>query len=123
MAKTDNAISLMQKLQDSDNKKAFFDEFVRMEQKARLHGTFPDMANLLRLHNYLETFRETYGEGIATETVARLVETSIKKNLEYSVSIDGAGRSEFIKSTIRPREDDDDEKEKSVLDQVAEKLG
>jgi hypothetical protein len=123
--KPDNAITLMQKLQDVENKKAFFDEFIRLEQKARLHGRFPDMANLIRLDHYLETFKETYGENSPSfKTIERLVDTSIKKNMEYSISIDGGGRQEFIKSTIQPKEDkEESEKEKGILDQLAEKLG
>jgi hypothetical protein len=125
LVKGNDAITVLQKIQDSENKKAFFDEFARLEQKARLHGRFPDLSNLVRLNLYLETFKETYGEESKYYvTVKRIIETSINRNMEYSISIDGAGRSEFIKSTIRPREDDeDDDKDKDIIEKLADKLG
>ena len=55
MAKNDG-IALMSKIHESENRKAFFDRFVRLEQKSRLHGRYPEMETIIRLHNYKELF-------------------------------------------------------------------
>jgi hypothetical protein len=125
MAKSESAVQLLQKLQEAENTRQFFDLFKRVEQKARLHGRFPEMTNLIRLQIYKDALTEMFGEDNKyIQTSVKIIDTEIKKALEYSISIDGAGRAEFIKSTFRPKEDDEDEDEdKTIVEQLADKLG
>ena len=132
------AIAEMQK---QENQAKFFDEFERLEQKTRLTGKFPEMAGIVRLDCYNKLLTRVYGKtkavsdgngnlkGFETkdpEPVKAIHEVSeiIKKEeLEMAVSIDGAGRKEYIKTSIEPKQDQDEEKEKDMIDKLADAIG
>ena len=116
-------IKIWEKYQEAQNKKDFFDGFMRMEQKSRLKGHFPTVDNLIRLDNYLQTFLSTYGDIDEYKELKLLIETTKKLSMEYSISIDGSGRAEFIKAVSSAKEEKEDEREKDLLDRLAEKLG
>ena len=116
-------IKLWEKLQEAQNKREFFDGFQRIEQKSRLKGSFPTIDNLIRLDNYLQTFYSTYGEIPEYSELKLLVETTKKLSMEYSISIDGSGRTEFIKAVSVAKDEKDEEREQDLLDKLAEKLG
>jgi hypothetical protein len=83
------------------------------------------MSNLIRLEIYKNELIGMFGEDNKfIKTSIKIIDTEISKALEYSISIDGAGRAEFIKANYKPKEDEDeDEKEKTIVDQIAERLG
>ena len=122
MTKTDG-LKTLQKFQDMENKRAFFDEFIRIEQKSRLHGRFPDMNNIIRLENYLRVYQETYGTCTESRDMARLIDTIVKRTLEYSISIDGGGRKEFVSAATGIKETNEEEETKDLLNKISEKLG
>jgi ribosome-binding protein aMBF1 (putative translation factor) len=110
--------------EEQKNIRDFFDGLFRDKQKARLTGEYPKENDLIRLAIYKDICKVFYGDAkFKSDMLAKkinLVDNNIdriiKEKLEYSISIGGAGREEFIKMKTRPKEEDEDEDEEGKKD-------
>lgn len=144
-------LKFLNEMEKRKNESDFFDKFVRLEQKSRLQDSYPDVNNLIKLGLKGQLLKKIYskktykdipikgpnGELAGFKRVSVIDETpecintccdiydTIKlEKMEYSISIDGAGRKEFIKTQIEPKQTDDEEEEKenNLVDKIANKL-
>lgn len=112
--------------EEQKNIRDFFDGFLRLEQKSRLKGEFPKENDLVRLAILKNHYKDVFGkvDNKKVEMVKTTIDTIVKKKLEYSISIGGAGREEFIKTRTRPKEDiEEEQKEGDFIGKIAEKIG
>lgn len=142
-------LRIMTELKKQENERDFFDGFARSEQKARLEGKYPNSHKLTRLLIFKDLFAEVFSKKVleqdkdgkylkdekgknkyvmvpcsSVESIENIVDSIFTKNLELSISIDGAGRSEFIKTRVNPKQEDDgDKKKQDLIDQLADKIG
>lgn len=115
----------MDKLNQQANIRDFFDLFKRPKQKARLSGQFPSMQQLKRLEVYKLLLQGGLGDKCKNNDLLNLdykmIDSTINNTLEYSISIDAAGRKEFIKSHIPVKEtslEEEEAKEKDIIDKI-----
>jgi hypothetical protein len=119
------SFSIYKEMEKLKNERDFFDKFNRLEQKCRLKDEYPSGNILLQLDLYYMVFEDTYGKTSKYCSIVRNTIDFIKKRkMEYSISIDGAGREEFIKMNLSPKETSSTEDlNKDWIDKIAEKLG
>lgn len=146
-----NELKVLNELEKRKNESDFFDKFVRLEQKSRVMDNYPNVNNLIRLELKGQLLNNIYskvkvkevpikgpnGELAGFKKVSEITETpecinkcneiyeTIKlQKMEYSISIDGAGRKEFIKTVIEPKQSDldDEEKADNIVDKIANKM-
>lgn len=114
----------MEKIEELKNIREFFDHFKRRKQKIRVMGNFPTVNQLIRLKALIKAYEATYGEeSKAVEKIRALINIIIDNKEEYSISIDGQGRKEFMRVLNNPRTPEDENKEKDMIDKIADAIG
>lgn len=143
MSKDGQQMKTMAELKRLENERDFFDGFERIEQKCRLNDQYPSANDLIGLDAYSSLLSSVYGTktdkaitgpdgklaGFTTKDdenvkmIKDIADIVKKRKMEYSISIDGVGRTEFIKTRIQPKQDEDEEKKKDIIDQLADRIG
>jgi len=86
-----------------------------------IKGPNGELAGVEERKTYIETGETENPQSI--DLVNEIYETIKLQKMEYSISIDGSGRKEFIKTQIEPKQiEDDEEKENTLVDKIADKL-
>jgi len=126
MARNDS-YKLIEKLEHLRNVREFFDNFKRVKQKVRVTDEYPSVNQLIRLEMHKKQFKTVYGDIDGAKKYIKNIESIdnliIDQKLEYSISIDGQGRKEFMKAFGNPRQKEEDEKEKDIIDKLADTIG
>lgn len=149
MAKDSQQMKTLAELKRLENERDFFDGFERIEQKCRLKDQYPSANDLIGLDAYSTLLSSVYGKqegpekpvkgpngelaGFTKSTkdkdddnvtmIKQITDIVKKRKLEYSISIDGVGRNEFIKTRIQPKQEEDEEKSKDMIDKLADAIG
>lgn len=122
-----SSLRIWEKLERVKNENAFFDGFKRRNQKVRLEGKFPSIDEIIALGIKKDLFAEIYGGIPSCKPLISLNDMIINKiideKLELSISIDGQGRKEFIKMNMNPKQKEDEEENKDVIDKIADAIG
>lgn len=122
-------LNLMAKLQELENTRDFFDEFGQIEQKIRVKGEYPLIQNLVLLDVFKQSLERVYDTPDfpnchrVIQTSISIIETVKLKLMNLSISIEGAGRTEFVKINVTPHETEKEEEKKDLLDNLVDKLG
>lgn len=125
MSKEAKAYNAQIKMQELNNQKTYFDlETNRLEQKCRVKDAFPGVNNLIRLNIRGAIVEEMYYKGDPENFHTELIDDIRSQKMEFSISIDGLGRQEFIKLFKSKVEEEEAEEGKGdVLQQLADKIG
>jgi hypothetical protein len=119
----EKAVQLQTKILELNNQSKYFDlEGDRVEPKSRVKDAFPDVNNLIEL-DLLKTFvTDTFFDG-KDNLVKKQVDHIRKEKLEFSISIDGLGRQEFIKMNIGRKQEEEEERQKDIVEKLADMIG
>lgn len=142
MAKSSREMKAAAELKRLENERDFFDDFERIEQKCRLKDEYPSANDLIGIDAYTSMLTSVYGstnkaisdsngklagftvkDDDNVKLIKELADIIKKRKMEYSISIEGIGRTEFIKTRIQPKQDEEDEKDKDVIDKIADAIG
>jgi len=124
MTKGGSQLRVMEKIEEFKNIREFFDHFKRRKQKIRVMDNLPSVNTLIRLKTLKQAYVMTYGdESEAVQKISKLTDVIIDNKEEYSISIDGQGRKEFMKVLSNPRTPEEEEKNKDMIDKLADAIG
>jgi hypothetical protein len=124
MSKDIKAFNAQIKMQELENQKIYFDlETNRLEQKCRVKDAFPSVNNLIRLSIRSAVVEERYYKDKSDNFHSNLIKDIRAMKMEFSISIDGLGRQEFIKLFKSKIEEENEEVEKDILQKLADVIG
>lgn len=124
MTDKNKAFNAQVKMQELSNQKTYFDlDTNRLEQKCRVKDAFPSVNNLIRLDLRSAIVLKKYYLD-KNNLHSELIDAIRGEKMEFSISIEGLGRQEFIKMAIGKREEEKEEEGKGdVLQQLADAIG
>lgn len=125
MSKDQKAFNAQLKMMELDNQKTYFDlETNRLEQKCRVKDAFPSVNNLIKLNIRGAVIEEKYFKGDPENIHTMLIDDIRSQKMEFSVSIDGLGRQEFIKMFKSKLEEEESiEGKGDILQQLSDAIG
>lgn len=125
MSKNTNALNQQQRIEELKNQNIYFDlETNRLEQKCRVKDAFPVVNNLIRLNIRKSVIQQTYFKDEKENFHTLFIKDLRAMKMEFSISIDGLGRQEFIKLFKSKLEEEEEiEKKGDVLQQIADAIG
>lgn len=125
MSKEGKAYNQQIKMMELNNQKTYFDlDTNRLEQKCRVKDAFPIVNNLIRLNIRSAIVEDHYYESYSDNFHTSLMNDIRAMKMEFSISIDGLGRQEFIKLFKSKLEEEEKEEGKSdIFQQLADAIG
>lgn len=125
MSKDQKAFNAQLKMMELDNQKTYFDlETNRLEQKIRVKDAFPNVNNLIKLNIRESVIEEKYYDNNPKNFHSMLIDDIRTQKMEFSISIDGLGRQEFIKMFKSKLEEEEKEEGKAdILQQLSDAIG
>ena len=125
MTKEVKAFNAQLKMQELNNQSTYFDlETNRLEQKCRVKDAFPGVNNLIKLDLRSAIIQKRYYKDDPNNFHTELIDAIRSEKMEFSISIEGLGRQEFIKMAIGKKEEEEaEEGKKDVLQQMADMIG
>jgi len=125
MSKELKAFNAQLKIMELNNQNIYFDlDANRLEQKCRIKDAFPSVNNLIRLSLRSEIVNKRYFDDDKDNFHSNLIDAIRKMKMEFSISIDGLGRQEFIKLFLsKPEEEKEELKEKDIWQKIADAIG
>ena len=125
MAKDTKAFNAQLKMMELNNQSTYFDlETNRLEQKCRVKDAFPGVNNLIKLNLRSAVIQKRYYKDNANNFHSELITAIRSMKMEFSISIEGLGRQEFIKMFMsKTEEEEKEEGKKDILQQMADAIG
>lgn len=125
MSKEGKAYNQQIKMMELNNQKTYFDlETNRLEQKCRVKDAFPVVNNLIRLNIRSAVIEDHYYNSDSDNFHTSLINDIRSMKMEFSISIDGLGRQEFIKLFKSKLEEEEKEEGKNdIFQQLADAIG
>ena len=111
-------------MQELNNQSIFFDlETNRLEQKCRVKDAFPNVNNLVKLELRSAIVQKYFYKNEEQNLHTDLIKAIRSMKMEFSISIDGLGRQEFIKLFKSNVDDEKQEEKKDMLQNLTDAIG